>query len=251
VSSWPTSESTALMQSDASATQSTAAIDEGWEPIEVSAEPFVFDSRWPECIHPGVVGRCENRWCRIPAGCFVFGSPENTPLRSAVGEEQGPVTLTYDMEIMQYEFTWADYDQTTGWPRKVYKEECDEDQCPANMSWWEAMLLANLLSDQHEPPLEHCYDLGDGCLRSPGDRMECPNYQLQRPGFACTGYRLPNRYEWQYAARAGTASDFYAGPLVNVDIDYAGVEPALQRIAWYRGNTAGPRAHPVGLLLPN
>lgn len=173
------------------------ASSESWDPLEVSKRPFVFDNRWPEYVHAGVTAECEDGWCRIPAGCFIFGSPEDTAFRSAVGEEQGPVTLTYEMEVMQYEATWARYDQVTGWPRTIYKNECEDDQCPAHMSWWEAMLFANLLSDQHDPPLEHCYELGDNCFGEPGKRMRCFDYQPKQPGFECKGYRLPNRYEWQ------------------------------------------------------
>src|SRR5690606_30125136 len=187
---------------------------EGWLPLEVSTTPFVFDSRWPDCVHPGVVQDCKDDWCKIPAGCYVFGSSEDTPGRGAVGEEQGPVTFTYDMEVMQTELTWADYERTTGWPKKIYMDKCEGDQCPAKMSWWEAMLFANILSEGHEPPLEKCYELGEDCDREPGDRMYCPNYKLTRPGHSCNGYRLPNQFEWQYLARAGTPTDFYTGNMV-------------------------------------
>jgi hypothetical protein len=106
----------------ASSPQSDAS-SEAWDPLVVSKQPFVFDDRWPDCVHAGVTEQCQDGWCRIPAGCFIFGSPEDTPFRSAVGEEQGPVTLTYEMEVMQYEATWARYDQVTGWPRTIYMNE--------------------------------------------------------------------------------------------------------------------------------
>lgn len=234
----------------AAITQDDAAF-EGWLPLEVSAVPFVFDARWPECIHPGVVDQCDAGWCRIPAGCYIFGSPENTPGRNEEGEIQGPVTLTYDMEVMQTELTWSEYDRVTGWPRKIYDGECEDDQCPANVSWWEAMLFANLLSERHEPPLEACYDLGEPCYRNPGDRMYCPNYKLRRPNYQCTGYRLPNQFEWQYLARGGTPTDFYTGNMVNVDLGDCKLDPALHAIAWYCGNSPTFAAHPVGQLLPN
>src|SRR5690606_29300640 len=127
----------------------TATAILGYPPLPVSMEPFVSNPQWPECVHPGVVEQCSNGWCKIPAGCFIFGTSEDTPWRAAVGEEQGPVTFTYDMEVMQTEFPWAEYDRITGWPRKIYKGECADDRCPANMSWWEAMLLSNILSEHH------------------------------------------------------------------------------------------------------
>lgn len=224
---------------------------EGWLPLPVSGEPFVFDRRWPECVHPGVVEECVDGWCKIPAGCFVFGSPEGAPGRGAVGEEQGPVTLTYDMEVMQTELTWAEYDRITGWPRKIYMDKCEGEKCPAKMSWWEAMLLANTLSERHEPPLERCYELGEDCVREPGDRMSCLNYKLTRPGYSCNGYRLPNQFEWQYLARGGTLTDFYTGNIVVTGLGDCTPDPALEKIAWYCGNSEGPTAKPVGQLLPN
>jgi hypothetical protein len=155
------------------------------------------------------------------------------------------------MEVMQHELTWTDYDRITGWPRKIYTGECSDDQCPANMSWWEAMLLANLLSEQHNPPLAKCYDLGDTCHQTPGDRMWCPNYKLHRPGHECLGYRMPNQFEWQYFARGGTGTDFYTGNMQNPATLKCVVDPALQKIAWYCGNSPTFAAHPVGQLLPN
>ena len=59
-------------------------------------------------------------------------------------------------------------------------------------------------------------------------------------------YRLPTEAEWEYAARAGTTTDTYAGDMRKP----YGDTPVLNRIAWY-GKTSGARTHPAGRKAPN
>jgi formylglycine-generating enzyme required for sulfatase activity len=222
---------------------------------------FVVDRRFPECVHPGVVASCEDGWCRIPSGCFIWGSPEAESGRVAKREEQGPVTLTHDFEMKQYEVTLEEWAALDFPPDPIpSRADCQDATCPmTDVTWTHAALYANALSAAHDPPFEACYTFEDCQV----NETKCTPGMTRDTVYECEGYRFPTRAEWQYATRAGTTTAFYSGDMsVTVEQEGAAMngtdtgcdptlhEPALDPIAWYCINS-GHVSHPVGGKLPN
>ncbi|MFQ5581583.1 MAG: formylglycine-generating enzyme family protein [Mariprofundaceae bacterium] len=168
----------------------------------------------------------------IEPGKFIMGSPEDEVDRYS-DERQHEVEIKKGFWMGQYEVTFEQYDAFTRATRraKAYDHErWGRGNRPViNVKWFYAHAFAEWLS--------------------------------KRTGHV---YRLPTEAEWEYAARAGTATAFSFGDHVGgmdnhsffkklLDVGKANADEQkalMDEYAWY-GENAHQQTHPVGEKKPN
>jgi len=178
----------------------------------------------------------------VPGGTFIQGSPEDEPCRWP-WESQFTHTLSTDLAVMATEVTrgmWATLQEAQPnlpWDPTNFNYSPSPNHPVQNLTWYEAVLFANLLSV--ERGLTRCY-YTDADFTMPITEANYTNGPFFCD-FEANGFRLLTEGEWEYACRAGTMGAFYVEES-NYTEESCGTEsmlgmyPMLETIAWFWGN---------------
>ena len=212
----PTAVTFSSPRPDASATGSSSAGDSAPHFPPPLPDALPFDAAG--CIHPPVAPKCSGGFCEIPAGCFVMGSPENEPERGVIQEQRVAVTITRPFLMQEHETTQAEWTAAAlpnpSGTNADGSGDCLDGSCPiGNVTWFEAVAYANLLSERHKPPLAPCYELSD-CTGELGKEMKCTAAVVKAPTiYDSSGEECPRSLGGYHGARCtGTGATTNVAP---------------------------------------
>lgn len=152
----------------------------------------------PDVVQDGLV--------YLSGGTFTMGSPESERLRGT--DETAHEVSINPFYMDPYEVTQKDYQAVMGEnPSHFSGEELPVE----NVTWQDAIRYCNRKSESEG--LTPVYEID-------GNKVSWNR--------AADGYRLPTEAEWEYAARAGTDTEFYTGHFISAEeANYYGTYPYL------------------------
>jgi|GEM_PF-1202922 len=140
----------------------------------------------------------------VKDGRFTMGTPADAKLVGQWERPAHPVSITRPLYLGKYEITQGQWKDVMGDNPSKFPQAGDGS--PVNRVSWEDV---------------------KGFLAKVNESMD---EGVRRLGVR---FRLPSEAEWEYACRAGTTTDTYAGDLT---IRKVFDSPELDKIAWYGGN---------------
>lgn len=182
----------------------------------------------------------------VPTGAFTIGSPDDEPGR---GKDEGPqrrIVLSRPIAASAYEVTLAEYDaflRDTGHP---VSGGCLTDR--NKLGDWQYDAATNL----RDPGFSQTPDHPVACV-SWNDAQAYVRWLNARTG---GGYRLPSEAEWEFLARAGSATAYPWGDDVNGGCVHANLTDAAftRKYGRYQVATCDDGAlntSPAGSYRPN
>jgi formylglycine-generating enzyme required for sulfatase activity len=157
-------------------------------------------------------GDIEMKFCRIPAGTFLMGSPEGEQDRENDEGPQHEVTISKPFYLGMYEVSHAQWEAVTGTIRNYAGFDGSNYDSPMQATSWK----------------------------------ECQEFINKMNALGIGRFRFPTEAEWEYAARAGTKTRFYWGddPEYTEIDDYAWYDENAEGEAHHSGEK---RPNPWGL----
>ena len=179
----------------------------------------------------------------IPAGEFNMGAEGGEE-----GRPEGPVhrVRVSGFALGVYEVTYAEFSR--------FLTETGYEPAGDCRVWPNERMSADAQYDWRDPGYPHAADGREpvACLNWT-DAKAYVSWLSEKTG---NTYRLPTEAEWEYAARAGSTTDFYWGDDPEAGCEYANMNDASgarNNFPWANGecDDGYPHASPVGAFKPN